>query len=155
MYEPSERAGIFGWYLLGPLLGPGSTYYLAVDFTTLRERSSWFPTMLSRHFVKYCTNTVDSWSPARWHHSWKPKVAVAILDSTYHLLRTHLRSFLLPTRDLCPCFARRTKEEARKGARWKIYLRRWRWPPAEDEAVAIDHASTPNSLYSAYRFHNG
>ena len=22
MYEPSERAGIFGWYLLGPLLGP-------------------------------------------------------------------------------------------------------------------------------------
>lgn len=22
MYEPSQRAGIFGWYLLGPLLGP-------------------------------------------------------------------------------------------------------------------------------------
>jgi len=22
MFEPSERAGIFGWYLLGPLLGP-------------------------------------------------------------------------------------------------------------------------------------
>lgn len=22
MYEPKERAGIFGWYLLGPLLGP-------------------------------------------------------------------------------------------------------------------------------------
>lgn len=22
MYEPSERAGVFGWYLLGPLLGP-------------------------------------------------------------------------------------------------------------------------------------
>ena len=22
MYQPSERAGIFGWYLLGPLLGP-------------------------------------------------------------------------------------------------------------------------------------
>jgi len=22
MYDPSERAGIFGWYLLGPLLGP-------------------------------------------------------------------------------------------------------------------------------------
>jgi MFS family permease len=22
MYEPTERAGIFGWYLLGPLLGP-------------------------------------------------------------------------------------------------------------------------------------
>ena len=21
MYDPSERAGIFGWYLLGPLLG--------------------------------------------------------------------------------------------------------------------------------------
>lgn len=23
MYEPNQRAGIFGWYLLGPLLGPG------------------------------------------------------------------------------------------------------------------------------------
>jgi len=22
MFEPSERAGVFGWYLLGPLLGP-------------------------------------------------------------------------------------------------------------------------------------
>jgi MFS family permease len=40
MYEPSERAGIFGWYLLGPLLGPGSMYYLAVDFTTFQELNS-------------------------------------------------------------------------------------------------------------------
>jgi len=22
MFEPSQRAGVFGWYLLGPLLGP-------------------------------------------------------------------------------------------------------------------------------------
>jgi hypothetical protein len=41
MYEPSERAGVFGWYLLGPLLGKFlvsrtwrviDSYYFRADF---------------------------------------------------------------------------------------------------------------------------
>ena len=39
MCHPEERAGIFGWYLLGPLLGPTVRYTNGVD---RESRLTWY-----------------------------------------------------------------------------------------------------------------
>lgn len=35
MYEAHERAGIFGWYLLGPLLGPALGMSASISSVTV------------------------------------------------------------------------------------------------------------------------
>ena len=46
MFQPSERAGIFGWYLLGPLLGPTIGRFLIVLCVLLFPNTQMVPVAL-------------------------------------------------------------------------------------------------------------
>jgi len=86
MYEPNERAGVFGWYLLGPLLGkflPNVPKSIAIN--------------ISRADI----------GTALWrHHCYPTELEMDILD-TYHRLRSQYHHWLLlPPRDVCSRVAR-------------------------------------------------
>jgi len=68
MYKSSERAEVFGWYLLGPLMGPALVRLLILHCPT------------QNHWTDSCTGTLI-WR----YNSNLPQLALDLLESRYRL----------------------------------------------------------------------
>jgi len=91
MFEPSERAGVFGWYLLGPLLGPT----LGPLFGGV--------SLLKPHLRQLLKKPTA--------HRRKTRMEMGILDPRHNLRHKHPPRILLPARNLRPGNPRRTPRE--------------------------------------------
>jgi MFS family permease len=79
MFEPSQRAGVFGWYLLGPLLGP-----TLVRIATLHKF--------------HISILIDmAGSSFRWCDRTTRRLALDLLDTDDRLCHQHSRRLRLPS----------------------------------------------------------
>ena len=156
MYKSSERAGIFGWYLLGPLLG---------KCTNLPDLCCVGTTSLPSCIAPQLTSPERSHDRAtlRRHRRLSPVVALALLDNDHSMRDQYYNRLLFPPGVVCTgtpgpkesqagseAEGRGRRGRQRRAERRRVHVRRRRRPTATPK-IARKPETAAGDLRAAHR----